>query len=121
LGVALLERLEIEVIDAIFNTLESCINIFPIEWQPTTKQHIQNNTTSPVIDLFPIIPRDNLRRHIHDSPSGLIFQLVFPKNLGNAKINNLDHRNVILTLEQYILWLEIPVTDIVVMKIGNSR
>lgn len=50
----------------------------------------------------------------------MVFVLLVLKDLGDTKINELDGLDVIFLLEQDIFRFDVPVADVMLMKVGNS-
>ena len=51
----------------------------------------------------------------------MVLILLLLKHLGNTKINKLDTLDIVLFLQQDILRLQIPMTDIMLVQVGNGR
>ena len=87
------------------------------EWHLSWEHDILNNTHWPNINLGIVFLQEYLRSNIVRRSTHGMHCLVFWKVLGQTKINHFDTLKIIFTIEHKILWFDIPMRDVLGMKI----
>jgi len=112
--------------EAILSYWYSFINLwssFSIKWRVATKHYVHYDTTRPDITFLVISFSYNLRRYIIRCPSFFCHFLI----IGSVKlsrrppINDFYNRMPLIRLIQHILWLQIPMHDLIFMRVDNRR
>lgn len=118
---AFVKRLSIQRVNSFFDAHQYGSHILTVEGRSTTEKNVEKDPASPVVNLLSVFTRYDLRSKVHGGPFRLIFILFLFENLGNTKINELDTLNIVLFLQKNVLRFKIPVADVVVMQVCNSR